>query len=216
MDENSKYVILTFDDAWSSQYKAFNLLKPLKGTLYICSSFIGEKDRLSLDNLKEMYDNGWDISNHTVHHINLSKVDIKKAYDEVYGCSSWIAGNGFTRDNAYKHFAYPEGGYNKEIIEMLKKQNILTARTTNAGNDTTEFLELGRTSLHGMSKENIRNKIVSDEKLLIISFHRIVPDETKELKEIDLMESYFMEVIEAIQESERKVITITEWYEMNK
>jgi hypothetical protein len=32
----------------------------------------------------------------------------EKAYDEVKGCSEWIARPGFTRDEAYKHFAYPQ------------------------------------------------------------------------------------------------------------
>lgn len=216
IDPNSKYIILTFDDGWSSQYQAFKMLGGLKGTLYICSGLIGEQNRLSLDNLTEMYNSGWDISNHTVHHISLTKVSEKKAYDEIYGCSAWIKGHGFIRNMAYKHFTYPEGGYNEEIVKILKRQGIITARTTNAGNDTSNFLQLGRTSLHGMSIKNIRDKILSDEKLLILSFHRIISDDTAEVKDIDLKESYFQTVINAIHESKRKVLTISEWYNATK
>lgn len=214
--ESTKYVILSFDDGWSSQYDAFKMIKPLKGTLYITSSLIGKEGRLSLDNLTEMYNAGWDICNHTVHHVNLTEVSHEKAYEEIYGCSAWISGHGFTRSVSYKHFAYPEGGYNDDIIGILKEQGFLTARTTKAGNDTSSMLEIGRTSLHGMTKENIRDKILSEDKILILSFHRIVPDSTTEMKEIDLKESYFKEVLDAINESKRKVLTITEWYEMNK
>lgn len=213
--DGEKYIILTFDDGWSSQAKAAAMMKPLKGTLYICSGLIGQEDRLSLKNLQEMYHDGWDIANHTVHHTNLTKVDADKAYDEVYGCSAWIAGQGFTRGEAYKHLAYPEGAYNQGVIDILKEQDILTARTTNAGSETLDFLELGRMSLHGMTPKNIRDNILSNKKLLILSFHRLVPDDTAEMKEIDIKESYFKEVLEAIKASNRKVITITEWYASN-
>lgn len=211
---DDKYIILTFDDGWDSQYNAFNMLKPFRGTLYICSSLINKENRLTLDNLDEMYNNGWDISNHTVHHNNLTNVSLDKAYDEIYGCSAWIYGHGFKRDMGYKHFAYPEGGYNDDIIEILKKQKYLTARTVNPGDDTSNLLELGRTSLHGMTKENIRNYILSDKKLIILCFHRIIPDSQAIVSDIDLKESYLKEVISSIYESKRKVITITEWYKL--
>lgn len=216
LSSNKKYIVLTFDDGWSSQYKAFKMLKPLKGTLYICPSLIGKEDRLTLENLTKMYNHGWDICNHTVHHTNLTKVNLAEAYNEVYDCSLWLMEHGFIRNMDYNHFAYPEGGYNKDVLGMLEKLNILTARTTNAGNNTDILLQLGRTSLHGMTKENIRSNIVSDKKILILSFHRIVPDNTNNLGEIDLKESYFKQVINSIYESKREVITITEWYQMNK
>src|SRR5690554_3803220 len=130
LDEKQKYIILTFDDGWSSQYDAYQMLKPFKGTLYICPSFIGKEDRLTLRQLAEMYKNGWDISNHTFNHTNLLKVDPKAAYEEIYKCSEWIKNHGFTRNQGYLHFAYPEGAYNDEIIDILRELNILTARTT--------------------------------------------------------------------------------------
>lgn len=210
----NKYIILSFDDGWSSQYKAFKMLKPFKGTLYISSALIGQKDRLTISNLTEMYNSGWDISNHTVHHTNLTKVSSKKAYEEIYGCSSWIAGHGFTRDLGYKHFAYPEGGVNKNILQILKKQKFLTARTANAGNSTEDLLQLGRTSLVGMTKENIRENILSDKKIIILSIHRIVPDDTLSMTQLDLKESYLKEIIQSIYDSKRKVVTITEWYKI--
>lgn len=215
-NNNGKYIILTFDDGWSSQYEAYKQLKQFnfKGTLYIISSFIDKEDRLTLDNLKDMYNNGWDICNHTVHHDNLTKVSTEEAYDEIYGCSAWILGHGFTRDMGYKHFAYPEGGYNDNIINILKKQDFLTARSTNSGSDTANLLELGRASLYGMTKKNIRDFILSDKKLIIVNIHRIVQEDSKEATEIDLKKSYFDEVVNSIIESKRQVITITEWYKL--
>lgn len=214
-DSKGKYIILTFDDGWSSQYEAFQKLRPFKGTLYISSSLIGKEDRLTLENLTEMYNNGWDISNHTVSHTNLAKVNMEKVREEAVGCSEWIKEQGFVRNEGFRHIAYPEGGYNDAIKKILREEGFLTARTTEAGSSTADVMQLGRMSLHGMSVKNIRDNILSDKQLLILSFHRIVPDNCTELKEIDLQESYFEEVIRAIKDSKRKVITITEWYEMN-
>ena len=214
LQQDKKYLILTFDDGWKSQYEAYQSLKPYRGTLYICSALIGEKDRLSLANLKEMYDNGWDICNHTAHHANLTKVSLQKAYAEIYSCSRWIAAQGFGRDMCYMHFAYPEGAYNEQVMGIIKRQKILTARTANPGNSTVNVLELGRASLYGMSRENIGRLIESDSQLIILNLHRIVPDTTSEPKEIDLKESYFAELIEAVKDSKREVITMTQWYRM--
>lgn len=212
---NGKYIILTFDDGWVSQYSAYKLMKPLKGTLYINSNLIGKNERLNLDNLKEMYDNGWDIANHTVNHVNLTKVTLEKAQEELYGCSLWLVEHGFTRNMAFRHFAYPEGGYNSDIINILDKQNFLTARTTIAGSNTSNLLQLGRNSLSGMSQKNISDLILSDKKLLILNFHRIIPDNSQKVEQIDLKESYFKEVLSSIKKSKRKVLTLTEWYQLN-
>jgi hypothetical protein len=46
--------------------------------------------------------------------------------------------------------------------------------------------------------------------------HTIVPDDSESVSEIDLKASYFDEVINSIIESKRQVITLTEWYELNK
>lgn len=217
-DSGGKYIIITFDDGWQSQYVAYEKLKPLnfKATLYICSALIDKEDRLTIENLEDMYDSGWDICNHTVHHNNLTKVSEKKAYDEIYGCSAWIYAHGFTRDKGYKHFAYPEGSYDDTIIKTLKKQGFLTARTTIPGSDTTKLLELGRASLHGMTKKDIEGFVLSDQELIIASLHRIIPDDSKEVTELDLKESYFDELVDSIIKSKRHVITITEWYELNR
>lgn len=211
-----KYVILTFDDGWDSQFEAYKKMQPLglKGTLYICSGLVGKDNRLTIGNLNTMYRDGWDICNHTAHHVNLTKVESKRAYDEIYECSAWLFAHGFTRDLGYKHFAYPEGAYNEEIIQHLEKQGFRTARTTVGGSDTCTLLELGRASLHGMTRKNIRDFMFSDEKLIILSMHRITPDSTLELTELDLKESYFDEVINSIGESKRQVITLTEWYRL--
>lgn len=216
LPDGNKYVILTFDDGWASQYQAFKKMYPWKGTLYISSALIGQQDRLTNNNLKEMYSNGWDISNHTANHQNLTKLSLKQATAEVEKCSAWIVKQGFRRNMAYKHFAYPEGGYNAQIIELLAQRGILTARTTNPGNDTSDYLQLGRTSLSGMTPRRIRDNIMSDQKLLILNFHRLVKDSSSDIKQIDLKESNFQEVLKAIRDSKRKVITITEWFELTE
>lgn len=213
-NENGKFIILTFDDSFASQYGAYEQLKKsnLKGTLYINSGLIGQKDRLTLDELTEMYNNGWDIGNHTVHHVDLTKVSSQKAYDEIHGCAAWLIGHGFTRNMGYKHFAYPYGAYNDNVVNILKKQGFLTARTTNAGSSTADLLELGRASLYGMTKKNISDFMYSDEKLIILNLHRIVPDNTKNMSDIDLEQSNFDELIKSIEGSQRQAITLTQWY----
>lgn len=215
-DTSGKFIVITFDDSFSSQYGAYKQLEKYgyKGTLYINSGLIGKEDRLTIKQLKEMYNAGWDISNHTENHADLTKVSEKKAYDEIYGCSAWLKEYGFTRKNGHKHFAYPYGAYNDDVVQILEKQGFLTARTTNAGSATEDLLLLGRASLSGMTKENIHDFMFSDEKLIILNLHRIVPDDSKDIGEIDLKQSYFDTLVQAIKDSNREVITLTEWYDL--
>ncbi|MDD3006547.1 MAG: polysaccharide deacetylase family protein [Candidatus Pacebacteria bacterium] len=67
-------ITISFDDNGGTVYtEAFPRMEKLglKGTNYVITNNIGGKGLLTKDELQEMYDEGWSISNHTLRHINL-------------------------------------------------------------------------------------------------------------------------------------------------
>lgn len=69
-----KPVVITFDDGNLDIYQnALPIMKSLGlvGTMYVVSSRLGAKDCLSVDQLKDMLANGWEIGSHSRTHIDL-------------------------------------------------------------------------------------------------------------------------------------------------
>lgn len=126
-------LVFTFDDFDVSIYsKAFPILKAagMKGTFYVASGQIDKpaRGKVTVDQLKEMYANGWDIGNHTVTHADLNAIFEEDALAEIKGCSEWLRSNGFTR-SAY-HMSYT-GGFNQHLADLAEIAGMTTARTHN-------------------------------------------------------------------------------------
>ena len=91
--------------------------------------FPGKRQALSGEEIKEMQP--WvDFGLHTCFHPVLSQCSTAQKREEI--------GNGKTTlekmlEQPIEHFAYPNGDYDRESIEILKACGIKTARTTDAG-----------------------------------------------------------------------------------
>lgn len=125
-------VVISFDDAHKTVYeKAFPILENAgyKGVFYINSDFIGVTENdITLSQLQELYNAGWDISNHTKSHVNLLVTPHQEIINQVQGCTDWLIQNGFSR-SAY-HMSYPYGNYNDYIIGIMRDLKMLTIRTS--------------------------------------------------------------------------------------
>lgn len=131
-----KPVILTFDDGhWDFDTVILPILKKYKAksTAYLISSFIGGSDFLSKIQLQDIIKSGLvDVGGHTVHHVSLtnkflpvvkseveqSKIDLEKEYGiKVVS------------------FAYPNGAFDQQAIEVVKEAGFTTAVSTIKGID---------------------------------------------------------------------------------
>lgn len=74
-DLPEKPILLTFDDGWKDNYdNAYKILNKynFKGNFAIITGNVGEADRVSWDNLREMQKAGHEINSHTVRHCYLT------------------------------------------------------------------------------------------------------------------------------------------------
>jgi len=118
---SAKAVAITFDDGRYGQYDfAYKLLKQynMVATFFVTTGWVGRKDILTWDEIKEMSDNGMAIGSHSISHPHLTAqndadlrhelVDSKKEIEEKIGQSINL-------------LAYPGGDYNDRVIKFAKE-----------------------------------------------------------------------------------------------
>lgn len=130
-EKSTPKVVISFDDGMDSVYtKAYPYMnaRNIKGTAYINSNSIGSANRMTLDNLKTLYNNGWDIGNHTAAHSHLTALTLAQATADIKDCRNYLLGHGFER--SANHFAYPYGEFNETTLRAVIDADCLTARRT--------------------------------------------------------------------------------------
>ena len=127
MGQRAKLMI-TFDDGDASVYnKAYPILNAnnQSGVSFVITSWVGTDDStlMNLSNLKTLQSSGWDISSHTVDHIQLGTVDNATLTSELNGSYDWLVANNFQKSAGF--IAYPGGSFNDNVIDYVKKRYVL-------------------------------------------------------------------------------------------
>lgn len=155
---NSGTVMFTADDGTESQYVYYYpILKArgLKATLAINGSNIdgnifnkpglGLWHYLTTDQVKEMYNNGFDMINHGYRHlIPLSYMSKECQRQELNKGRDYLNSIGCTRTSNF--VAYQGGLYNDTTLEVMKEEGYVWGRTTHYGLETD--LSLGNHEVH--------------------------------------------------------------------
>ena len=122
-------IVLSFDDAWEDHYTAaYPILRKhgIAGTFFITTGSVGHKAFVNWEQLREMHLNGMDIEAHSVTHPHLDRIPLDQAQKEIVESKKAI--EKYVHRNALV-FAYPFGGYNAEIINMVKNAGFESAVT---------------------------------------------------------------------------------------
>lgn len=107
---------LIFDDAFSTVYTdAFPLMKErgLVGSVAIISSLIGTSGYMTVAQVNELFNAGWDVINHTHRHLpaaTMAGLTQAECFTEIDTCERFIQDNGWNRNNSKKYFVSPFGG----------------------------------------------------------------------------------------------------------
>jgi peptidoglycan/xylan/chitin deacetylase (PgdA/CDA1 family) len=119
-------VSLTFDDGRADQMQAAQILGEhgMAGTFFVISGRIGAAGYMTLPNLEELATAGNEIGGHTVNHLNLLTVNRAEAERQVCNGRVQLESWGFDVWN----FAYPQGGADAELEEVVESCNFNSAR----------------------------------------------------------------------------------------
>lgn len=139
-----KPIVITFDDGWLGQYTdALPILVKYKipATFYIIDAMLGKDNYMTLKQVKDLHDLGFEIGGHTVHHPRLTLITLEQAHNEIAGNKLYL--ETMLQDKIYS-FCYPYGNFNLDIENELKNNGYESARTSikSVYNDFSNFYEL--------------------------------------------------------------------------
>jgi peptidoglycan/xylan/chitin deacetylase (PgdA/CDA1 family) len=172
-------VSFTFDDGYFNTYsEGRNRMDAygFTGTVYVIPSKIGVGGYLSLNQVKEMYASGWDISAH--YGSDFSHTDQSLCEQQVLSVKNYLLSNGFTR--GANEFAYPNGYFQEPVLSCVKKyfhsaRTIVDFRETVSPADTLKlraFLVTNTTT--DVSLETVIDEAKTNKEWLILIFHHLV------------------------------------------
>ena len=123
-----KYVALTFDDGYRDFYTdAFPVIKQtgVKATVFVITGFINYQNYMTDGQIKEVSQSGLvEVGAHTINHVDLRSVSPASADSEIVGGKDYLESKLGVK---VESFSYPYGGFNSELIQMVKDASYTSA-----------------------------------------------------------------------------------------
>ena len=216
-------IIFTFDDGWADCYTyAFPIMEAagFKGTSYVMRDWVieSEPDFMDESQLDDLYNAGWDISNHTTKHddwgADTSPDRLALLETEYQDNQDWILSNGWTR-GAY-HVCYPSGGFSDDLIDILKGMGVLTGRSVINGIQSVPVDDFFRIPVQWVGAGNVAqvedsiDSAIVTGKTIVLMLHRVMPTEG----DLVTLTSDFQEIVDYVNLNSASiaVMTMSEWY----
>ena len=121
-------VSLTFDDGQATHRAVTTMLgaRGMRGTFYINSALVGGSSYyMTWAQIHEIYDAGHEIGGHTLHHTNLTKVNVSTATTEVCNDRQALIAQGLGPVTA---FAYPEAAVSSTAEDVVRSCGYTSGR----------------------------------------------------------------------------------------
>lgn len=134
-----KPVILTFDDGHRDFYTdVLPVLKKynIKATAYIIAGFTGGTDFMTQQQIQDIISSGLvDVGAHTIHHISLKGKKASLVANEIEGSKQMLEQ---TYNIKVVSFAYPNGAFDQQAIDIVKNAGFSTSVSTIPGEDINQ------------------------------------------------------------------------------
>jgi len=148
-------VVISFDDGNENNYtQAFKILKKYNypAIIFMPSGFVGKEEFLNEKQLKEMMAQNITVGSHSKLHKYLPDLTTKELEDEIVNSKKDLED---LLGGEVKFFAYPIGGFNDEIKDIVKSAGYKAACATNRGFDklNKDLYELNRIRFSNNDKQ---------------------------------------------------------------
>lgn len=133
LDDNHGSLMAVDAGTWGVGQSPFSYMnaRGIKGTLAINVNTVGTPGYMTVAELEQAYNAGWDLINHTSDHTPLTTVSEAVARQKIEECDRFMAQNGW--DRGRKYFAYPTGEfYVNRSPAFIKSLGFYAARSISA------------------------------------------------------------------------------------
>lgn len=126
-----KLVVLTFDDSVASLHSNVRpLLKKhgFRATFFITEGFsflTNKQDYMTWEQVAELHRDGFEIGNHTVNHMGVTRDTVGRLTQELEGINARCAEHGIPKPVS---FAYPGNAFHPSALELMKSLGLVWAR----------------------------------------------------------------------------------------
>ncbi len=172
---NDSCLSFTFDDRLESHYdNVYPLLKERNfgGTFFVIMNLTQFEDRdlMSIEEMMEMQDNGFEIGSHTLTHQKSTELEAKELEKELKESKRILEENGFVVDS----FSFPYRNYDDDILEQANMHYNIVRDNYNI--DTGGFLHNSEGVFSTTNIDELCEKIADAQKKnkwLILVLHGI-------------------------------------------
>lgn len=121
VEKEEKVISISFDAAWGNEYTTdlLNILKKydIKTTFFLVGDWVDKYP----ESVKEIYDAGHDVSNHSNTHPHMPQLSSDKMVSEIQSCNDKIEKITGKRPILFRP---PYGDYNNAVIDAVKNSNM--------------------------------------------------------------------------------------------
>lgn len=113
-------ILITFDDGHLDNYTtAWPIMEKygFTGVLYVVSSYIGADGYMTADQIVELYQAGWEVGSHSIHHLDLTSLEPERQRYEIVESRSLLQDK---LGLPVTTFAYPFGEYNRAVADYVE------------------------------------------------------------------------------------------------
>jgi hypothetical protein len=198
-----------WDDGYVSQYtEGFPIQQEygIPATTFVNPATVGRDDeRISVDQLHELQDAGWDVSSHLYYHDDLTELSPEEQEAGIRDAKEWLIENGF--EEGAEYFAYPYGEHDQSSYDLVEEHHTFGLIGYAAGYGRPRNLPaLGRSSERTIEEASAYVDLLIEWGGFGGLFWHRIPDETP-VAEFDEIMAYIAERRDA---GEIDVITLSE------
>jgi peptidoglycan/xylan/chitin deacetylase (PgdA/CDA1 family) len=212
-------ILFTFDDRYQSVHSlAYQTMKTygIPGTFYGITSDLDTSEILNYSHLDEMYADGWDISSHTVNHVDLSTADASTRDYELSQSQQDL----IRYKKSSLSMSYPYGAYSNGALEAVS-QYYLLGRTTDRcvfvshvqNYSYVEPLSIQHTYVYNDTPtdyiELMINRTIEQNGMLVLTFHNIVDGDA--ILKYDYPLSNLTNICEYVNECDIQPVTMSSY-----
>ena len=200
-------VIMTFDGGFESHYSTlFDLMedRDLQGVIGIVPPTVNVGGRLSIDQMREMRDAGWDMASFPLRSDPLPEMDSGEKEQVIEGDQSYLEGRGF--EDGARTFLAPYHRVDAESLEIVREVHdcsMTFGGTPNAAPPADPHM-LSRINATDMNAvEQFTELAERHNQLLVLRLTEVGDDG-------DLEEDEFEDLLDYLEDSELDMVTASE------